>query len=153
MAVAGVIDDLRSRKFHNWLFALCCVAGIAVAFAIGGISSLMTGCFGFVCGIALTLPLVLLRVLGGGDMKLLAAMGLVIGWSALVNVLVFSILWGALFGVVRAISGGKARALTFNMFSLVALRDRQGLELNTMPFTFAILIGWLSVLAAGGGVV
>ena len=47
---AGVIDDLRSRKVHNWLFLACTAIAVLVNVGVGGWSGLNTAFLGFVAG-------------------------------------------------------------------------------------------------------
>ena len=149
---AGVIDDLRTRKFHNWLFISCSVFALAVMLIFGGMQSLLPAVMGFLAGIIVLMPLVLLRVIGAGDMKLFAAFGILAGWTAVLNVMVLSLVWGALFGVLRTLLDGKGRVLVHNLASLVTLKKREELQLNRIPFTVAILMGWLSYLVIQGAI-
>ena len=157
---AGVIDDLRSRKFHNWLFLACNFFGVSFVLLNAGLQGLPIAALGFLAGFLITLPLVLLKVIGAGDMKLFAAAGILTGWSPIMSVLFFALIWGAVFGVLRALISGKSRLLARNLISLVnrtrqnkqtRLRgDKADLELNRIPFTVAILLGWMSYLAQQG---
>lgn len=144
--LAGVVDDLRSRKFHNWLFLTCAGIAAIVAILTGGLSSLLFAVTGFAAGIVILLPLVLVKVIGAGDMKLLAAFGIVAGWNAVVSVAVFGMIWGAIFGVTKVIVSGQGRVLAMNLMSIVTLKERSTLELHRIPFTVAILMGWLTHL-------
>lgn len=154
----GVIDDLRSRKFHNWLFIACSLFGVTFVFLNAGLQGLPVAALGFLAGFLLTLPLVLLKVIGAGDMKLFAAAGILIGWSPVASVLFFALIWGAVFGLLRSTLSGKFRSLCHNLVSIVIgiVRTRQiglqktHLELNRIPFTVAILLGWMSYLAQQG---
>lgn len=148
--IAGVVDDLRSQKFHNWLFLACCAFGLSVSLALGGWDGLLLSSVGFIAGIAIPLPLVLAGSLGAGDMKLLAAFGLVAGWEAVLSVAILSLFWGAIFGVVRTVANGQGKLLLANLFAIVALRERKGLQLHRMPYTVALLVGWMSHLVYQG---
>lgn len=149
--VAGVIDDLRSRKFHNWLFLSCTAFAIVVTVIASGPSALVTAMMGFMAGFAILLPLVLMNIVGAGDMKLMAAFGLLAGWNAVIEVVVFAFVWGAIFGVVRALVSGHGKTLLRNLFLIVVYREKgQSLELQRIPFTVAILFGWLTHLVRSG---
>ena len=148
--IAGVVDDLRSRKFHNWLFLACAAFAVVVLVAVQGPSAMILGVLGFMAGFALLTPLVMLKIVGAGDMKLLAAFGIVAGWEVVLVVSVAALLWGAVFGLARTVLRGQFKRLAANMFSIAVLKDRQGLELQTMPFTVAILMGWLTHLVLAG---
>src|SRR5687768_5345683 len=83
--IAGVIDDFRTRKVHNRLFLACSAIALVVVAAAGGIAAVPTAIFGFLAGLAIFLPLVLIKAIGAGDMKLLAAFGIAAGPSAVVS--------------------------------------------------------------------
>jgi prepilin peptidase CpaA len=147
---AGVVDDFRSRKFHNWLFLVCvAVAALSVLLA-GGVQSFSIALLGLLAGVAVFLPLVMMKIIGAGDMKLMAAFGLAAGWDAVLQVAVFGLLWGAVFGVLATVFRGQGRVLVYNMFSIVMIRERKGLVLHKIPFTIAIFMGWLTFLTLRG---
>lgn len=148
--VAGVVDDLRTRKFHNELFLACCAAAVTVVLATGGWSALYLSLLGFGAGVAVLLPLVLLNMVGAGDMKLLAAFGIAAGWNAAVSVAVLSLFWGALFGFVRVLVNGEGKLLLANMVSIVSMKNRRELTLHRMPYSFALFVGWLTYLVHSG---
>lgn len=152
--LAGVIDDLRSRKFHNWLFLTCAAFASAVTIVLHGTHGFAHGGLGFAAGIGVFLPLVLLRALGAGDMKLLGALGIIIGWSPVVSVALYALIWGAVLGLTRALVTGQFTALAHNVARLAAQPQVRGAAPTTashrIPFTVAILFGWLSYLTIGG---
>jgi prepilin peptidase CpaA len=77
-AAAAAYYDLRYRRVPNWLI-LCALSGGAAISACGGWSSLRYGLLGFLLGMLLLLPAFLLRMVGGGDVKTLAVIGLLVG--------------------------------------------------------------------------
>jgi Flp pilus assembly protein protease CpaA len=118
--------------------------------ANGGINGMLIGVFGFLAGLAIFLPMVLGKIVGAGDMKLMAAFGIVAGWQAVIGSAFWALVWGAVFGVARVIFSGQGRILFSNLKAIVTLKKRQELVLHRMPFTFAILMGWLSYEVAPG---
>jgi prepilin peptidase CpaA len=148
--LAGVIDDLRSRKVHNWLF----LVGTAVAFGasvfVGGLSGLHQSFLGFSAGFITLLPLVLLKVVGAGDMKLLAAAGAAVGWTAVVNIAILSLIWGAIFGLIQIAINGQLRQTVVNMVQIAQMKDRTQLTLHKIPFTVALAMGWITDLVYQG---
>jgi prepilin peptidase CpaA len=148
--VAGVVDDLRSRKFHNWLFLACCSLALLAVLITQGWSGVYLSVFGFGAGIALVLPFVLMGMIGAGDMKLMAAFGIIAGAETVFSVAVMSLMWGALFGIVKIALSGQLKILATNMVSIVTLKKRENLELHTIPFAVALFFGWLSHLVYQG---
>lgn len=150
---AGVVDDFRSRKFHNWLFLVCLACAACASLVSGGVGAFAIALLGLLAGIAVFLPLVLMGIIGAGDMKLMAAFGLAAGWDAVLSVALYGLFWGALFGVLASIFRGQGRTLVYNMVSIVVVRERKGLVLHKIPFTVAIFMGWLTHLVIAKGAV
>ncbi len=77
--IAAVIIDLKERRIPNWLTLPSLVVGLAIQTARGGGEGLVTGLTGAVAGAALLAVPFALGWMGGGDMKLLAAVGAFMG--------------------------------------------------------------------------
>jgi len=152
--LAGVVDDIRTRKVHNKLVLILAGVGAGATLFMMGPQGLLWGLLAAVCAILLCLPLVFTKVLGAGDMKLLAAFGLTVQWQTVMWVVVYSLLWGALLGIFRSILRGEGLLLLQNTLKIAG---RQNIEANTLqkiPYTVALLFGWLThitlVQATGG---
>ena len=87
--------DVRTRRIPNWLTLAGLVGGLASGALEGGAGGLAAAALGGAAGLALFLPLYLLRAMGAGDAKLLAAAGTFLGLPL--------VLWGAL---CSAVAGG-----------------------------------------------
>ena len=87
LLAAGI--DLRERRIPNWLTASIAIGGLLRGFmAHSGITPGMS-LLGFGAGFALPLVLFMLNAVGGGDVKLLAAVG---AWIGPVNILIVFVL-------------------------------------------------------------
>jgi Flp pilus assembly protein protease CpaA len=141
----GVADDLRSRKVHNELVLAC--FGLAAAFCLydGGAAGLLTGLMGLGAAAMLTLPLVLFGVLGAGDMKIFMAFGMAVTWDAVIGTGFGSLIWGAVFGIFRAMLSGELKLLMQNMIH-VAMK-KPAVELHRIPYTVALFMGWATYVA------
>jgi prepilin peptidase CpaA len=148
--VWAVIEDLRTRKFSNRTFMIATAVALATAIAAGGARELISGVLGFGAGFVLFLPLVLTRIVGAGDMKLMAAIGILIGWDAVLWTGVYGLIWAGLFGVAQILLRGEGRALVHNLTALAVSRSKTGLSLHHLPFTAPLLLGWLSHLVLTG---
>lgn len=113
MSVAAVID-WRSRRLPNWLNLVILVAGVGLsaqgATGIGLGAALAGAAIGFV----LLFPAFALGALGGGDVKLLTAVGAWTGPLGVLIVLVLTTVLGAVLSVAQAAQAGKLRALLRN---------------------------------------
>ncbi len=145
LLLAGVMDDLRSRKVHNALIIFCfSLSCIAVLFIPN--QSILEPAKSFAFAFALGFPLWLFRVIGGGDFKLMAAISPLIAFDNVFSFFVFSLVWGAILGLIMAGLDKKLPQMYNNIFATVLHRkgvaDR---HLQKVPFTVAILLGFLSV--------
>jgi prepilin peptidase CpaA len=71
----AVVTDLRSRRISNRLTYPAAALGLAIHFASGGWGGLTTSAVGLLLGLGLLLLPFFLGAMGGGDVKLLAAIG------------------------------------------------------------------------------
>ena len=145
ISVAGVIDDLRSRKFHNSLFIASFTVALIVLLVMDGVSGLWVGIAGAASAFVFSLPLVLTRSMGAGDMKLLVALCVLTTWAGSLNVLIYSVFWGALLGVFQVILRRDISRLLKNMMTIFnpSLQKDEG-EFHRIPYTVALLLGWMS---------
>jgi prepilin peptidase CpaA len=148
--IAGVVDDLKTRKFHNWLFLTVSGFALIVLFLTRGVSGLPEGALGFAAGIAIMLPLVLMKIIGAGDMKLTAAFGILAGSGAVLSVAIFSLVWGVVFGLARAAFAGQLGLIANNLATLALTKGKQPIQAHRIPYTVAILMGWLTHLVYQG---
>lgn len=146
LAVA-VIDDICFRKFHNWLFiALSLIGAICVFFSSD--LTLLQSAGGFTVGGALMLPLVLMGAIGAGDMKFMMCFGIIMGTTATFEIFIHALFWGALIGVLQSLLAGKIKGLANNIIGFAY--KLKPTETQKIPYTVAILFGWLSYNQLGG---
>jgi prepilin peptidase CpaA len=91
--------DLRSRIIPNWLVATGVALGFVLNTYLYGWTGLQAACLG--CGLALALyiPLFALRAMGGGDVKLMAAVGALAGPRDWFTIFILASILGAVFAV------------------------------------------------------
>jgi prepilin peptidase CpaA len=115
LAVCATAYDLRTRRIPNMLT----FGGAAVALAyhgvFGGTAGLATSLGGWLLGIALFFPFFALRGLGGGDVKLLGALGAWMGPFAVLYIGLYSTLAGGIFAVAVALRTGYLRQALANL--------------------------------------
>jgi len=141
---ASVGDDLRSRKVHNSLITSIFVVSLWSALAMYGISSVAQIATSMVGAIAFCLPLYLLRAFGGGDFKLMIAISPLLAWTDVGWTLAFSLVWGAILGLLMVVLKNELRAFLHNLFSLAIKSPVGEKSLHKVPFTVAIFFGFLT---------
>lgn len=144
--VAGLIDDMRSRKVHNELILalLALVAGSCLYFT--GLDGLMTGTGATLLALVLTVPLFAFRIIGGGDVKLFAVFALAVNPFVMFWTLIYSFFWGALFGITRAAISNQLLAVVKNTTKVGRRQKVEAQHIHKIPYTFALLLGWLTQL-------
>src|SRR5690242_7456703 len=101
IVLVAAIYDLRFRRIPNWLNLSGVILGVSVNTVLFGRSGLMLAFLGISFSLLIYVPLYLIRGMGAGDVKLMAAVGAIAGpWN-----------WFAIF-VATALLGGVA-ALVF----------------------------------------
>ena len=146
--LAASIDDLRSRKIHNWLVLTCMILAITLTFYNGGLDALQMGVLGCGAAILFLLPLVLMKALGAGDLKIMMAFGLATNWSITLNVVMYSLICGALLGLIRAFVAGQAKTMALNMISILRPgKEVESKNLQKIPFSIALLFGWMTYVS------
>ena len=145
--VVAVIDDLWFKKFHNWLFLTLTAIGFVVVMMNSQMS--LTQAFGgFAVGGLCMLPLVLVGAIGAGDMKFMMCFGMLMGINAIFEIFIYSLFWGALIGVLQTLFAGNISKLVDNL-TMMAFKVKPA-KTNKIPYTVAILFGWLTLAQFGG---
>lgn len=145
--IAGMVDDFRSRKVHNILVIALLALTAAASLYVRGLGGSMLGLSAMALALALTIPLFALRVFGGGDVKLFAVFALAVEPSAMFYTLIYSFLWGSVFGLTRAALQGHLPVLVRNTVKTASRQQKlQPQELSRIPYTFALFLGWFTYL-------
>lgn len=97
--VAGYID-WRTRRIPNWLTAGMVGYGIAFHAFRAGWEGILASLSGLAVGLGLMLIPYVLRGLGAGDVKFLAAVGSIVGVTGVLIVFVAASAVGAVLGIV-----------------------------------------------------
>jgi prepilin peptidase CpaA len=98
-ALTAGITDLRWRRIPNWLTYPAVPVAIILHAIAGGWPGARLSLLGTALGLGLLLPFVLIRSLGGGDWKLVGAMGAFFGPTKLVEVLIYTLIINGIMGL------------------------------------------------------
>jgi prepilin peptidase CpaA len=144
IAAVAACTDLRWRRVPNWLTLSAALLGLAVNVALDGLLGGMTAVLGLGLGLALLLPFYMLRAVGAGDVKLLAAFGALLGPQALVSVALYGAVVGGLMSAAILLGRGR---LMLALNELVVQRTLPSRSGATAPYGVAIASGvFLSML-------
>jgi len=118
-ALTAGITDLRWRRIPNWLTYPAILIAIALHSVAAGWPGAKLSLLGAGLGLGLLLPFVLLRSLGGGDWKLVGALGAFFGPHRLITVLIATVLINGLMALAFIIWKGRMRQTLRNMGRMI----------------------------------
>jgi Flp pilus assembly protein protease CpaA len=145
LLIVASVMDVKTGKFPNWLFLTCLSAAAIWLGAEQGGSELMKGLGAAALAFIILTPLVFLKALGAGDIKLMAVFCLLTDLATTGSVFVYSLFWGLLFGLLKMALSGELKSFAQSF----VLRNPQ-VKSQKIPYTVAILFGWFSFLSVGG---
>lgn len=129
--------DLKFRRIPNWLTTGAACLGLVLQLALNGGAGLRDSLLGSVLGLCVLLPLFMFGKFGGGDLKLLAAIGALRGVAFLGRALLLGAASGGLFAVATLLMH---REFAFAAYGLASNTYRSQ---RTYPYSPAIAIGVL----------
>ena len=138
--------EIRERRIPNWLTLGAIALGVGAAVIEGGVEGLKDSALGLAIAGGLFLPFCLLGVVGGGDMKLMAAVGAIVGWPMVLRVLCDTCIAGGVIAVAIMAWNGVLLTTLGNVFKIMVgmPRKQQGLRNPPMvPYALAITAGTL----------
>jgi prepilin peptidase CpaA len=117
LAVA-LTTDLQNRKIYNWLTFPAMLIGLALNVGFGGLHGLQSSMVGFFVG---SLVFVLGYMMnsgnmGAGDVKLMAAIGLWLGWPYTFAAVLYVALFGGIIAILTVLFFGDIVQLCKNMW-------------------------------------
>lgn len=102
---AAVITDVRTRRIPNWLTGSIAGAGFGIAFGGGAVTPVQAA-LGLLTGLLLMMPGHLIGATGAGDVKLMAAVGSVVGPDMVFRAFLYSAVAGGVFAIAVAMHRG-----------------------------------------------
>lgn len=156
-ALAACLHDLSSRRIPNYLTFGSAALALVYALVTAGWSGLGIGIGGWVLGVALFIPFFLLRGMGAGDVKLLAALGAWVGPLSLLSLTFYTAISGGVMALVVVLWRRKLIATFENLwlllchFRIVGLKPMSELSLEnknnvSLPYGLPIAAGTILTL-------
>ena len=144
VGLAATVNDLARREIANWIPAMALAGGFAWHIGRDGWLGAWHALAGAAVGFGVFLIFYLLGGMGGGDVKLMAGFGALLGAGRLLE----AALWTAGIGGVLAVSVLGWRAARTRLAGVSAPDSAEGSE--SIPYAPAITLGvWLSLVGKG----
>lgn len=159
VAVVAAVTDIRKGKVYNWLTAPAVVLGLGLTLVLSGPAGLQLSLFGIAIGLAVWFLQPLIgKPLGGGDVKLLIAVGALTGHVLLLRILLLSCVWAGAIAIVLAVLRGKLwpclKETMCHLFSSLVARTAGPLQSRVegakVPFAAATALGIVTTLVMLG---
>ncbi len=151
VGAAAMIDDLARRHIANWIPVAALAGGFGWQIGRTGWNGSLTALMGAVVGFSVFLIFYLLGGMGGGDVKLMAGFGALLGARLLLQ----AALWTAMIGGVIAVGALVWKAFrkriggvkTAGLDASLDVDAEQKLRGDSIPYAPAITLGvWMSLL-------
>ena len=154
VTLVAALTDMRSRRIPNWLCATGVLLGFVVNTYLTGWAGLASAGMGFGLALLIYVPLFAIRAMGGGDVKLMAAVGALAGPTDWFTIFILASALGGMFAlglmVVKSRLGFAFSNIWYILCNLARLRapyaERPDLDVAnpgavTMPHGVAIAAG------------
>lgn len=155
LVVLAARADVRTRKIPNAITGPALILGLATHFAIGGLPELQSSVTGMLIAAAILMPGWLLRWMGAGDVKLMAAVGAWVAWPHAAIAVLASLAAGGVLALGYAIRHRVLWPTLLGAASLGAWTMSRGMRATTpppvttglrFPFALAVLAGSIFAL-------
>ena len=120
VALVACVTDLRSRRIPNVLTFGAAAAGIAFHATVPGGETVTSAVLGWLVGVAVFFVPFALGGLGGGDVKLLGALGAWLGPVGIIWAALYTGVAGGILAIVAAVASGYFRKALSNIYLLLA---------------------------------
>ena len=127
VAVCAAVYDWRFRRIPNWLNLCGLILGISLNLLYFQAHGALEASIGLLLALAIYLPLYLLRAMGAGDVKLMAAIGALVGPRHWLQIFLLTVIAGGLAAAFVAWRKGRLTHTCWNVWFL--LRELSGLRL------------------------
>jgi prepilin peptidase CpaA len=150
----SVYTEMRDRRIPNGVTLPGLAAGLAIGFLPGGIS-LSSSVLGFLVGFGVLFVFYVFGGMGGGDVKLMGAVGALLGFPIIVSVVFYTSIIGGLMAVAILLTRrdllARCAAPFRRWFSRRsdATEEAAALEPVSIPYGIAIAVGCLLALGLG----
>lgn len=159
LVAAACVTDVRRRRIPNWLTLSGVMTGLVMHAVTRGFAGLRLSLEGMLVGFGAYAVLYCLRAMGAGDVKLMAAVGAIVGPAGWLSVFVATSLAAGVLSLVAVLFKGRLRETLWNAWFIVtellhfrapfqsrsdlSVKDSRSLK---MPHGVAIAAGTAAVL-------
>jgi prepilin peptidase CpaA len=130
VAATGAIWDIRTYRIPNVLTYSAMMLGIAIHIFVEGRIGIVKGLLGLLVGGGIFFFLYVLRTMGAGDVKLMAAVGAFAGPSAVAAIALYSAIAGGVMALFVAVWKRRLRHTLGSVVDVVRFHATVGAEMH-----------------------
>ncbi|MGI8961060.1 MAG: A24 family peptidase [Bryobacteraceae bacterium] len=119
IVLVAAVYDLRFRRIPNWLNVSGVILGLAVNTLLFARSGFIVAVLGITCSLLVYVPLYLIRGMGAGDVKLMAAVGAIAGPWNWFGIFVATALLGGVVSIIFVSLKRRLHQTCFNVALIV----------------------------------
>lgn len=163
VVLVAAVYDVRYRRIPNWLSLSGAAIGLALnTFLYQGISGLIFSLKGLVVGFGAYFLLYALRAMGAGDVKLMGAVGSLVGWEDWFGIFLVTAIIGGILALIVVLLRGRVKKTFWNVGYIFgemrhgrpAYINREELDVKNpksvgLPHGAVIAVGTIFFLALG----
>lgn len=161
LVLCAAVYDVRYRKIPNWLTLLGVLVGLGLnTFLFQGWPGLRLSLMGLGMGFGIYFVLYALRAMGAGDVKLMAAVGSMVGWEDWFGIFIITAIVGGVAALLLVLFRGRLKKTLFNVSFILsemksgrpAYMGKEELDVRSpkalgLPHGAVIAVGTLAFLA------
>jgi prepilin peptidase CpaA len=116
IVLGAAVYDVRYRRIPNWLSLSGVLLGLAMnAFLYQGWPGLRISLVGLAAGFGVYFVLYALRAMGAGDVKLMAAVGAIVGWQDWFGTFLITAIVGGVMALILVATKGRVKKTLWNV--------------------------------------
>lgn len=115
LVVLAAITDIRFQRIFNYLTLFGWGAGLTYHVLVNGKDGFVFSFTGLILGVFLLFFLYFLKGMGAGDVKLMGAIGALLGWQGALRAFLFSAVAGGFCAIIVMIKAGIFREFLKNI--------------------------------------
>jgi prepilin peptidase CpaA len=116
IVLGAAVYDVRYRRIPNWLSLSGVLLGLAMnSFLYQGWPGLRISLVGLAAGFGVYFVLYALRAMGAGDVKLMAAVGAIVGWQDWFGTFLITAIVGGVMALILVATKGRVKKTLWNV--------------------------------------
>jgi prepilin peptidase CpaA len=116
VVLAAAVYDVRYRRIPNWISVGGALLGVALnSFLYRGVPGLILSFKGLALGFGVYFVLYALHAMGAGDVKLMGAIGALVGWQDWFGIFIITAILGGIMAVLVTLARGRLRTTVWNV--------------------------------------